>query len=136
MARKVLIVDDVGFVRRTIAKILTEANYQVVGEAEDGLAAIQMYKKVRPDLVTMDVVMPQMSGIEATRKIIQMDKSARIVMISAMEQESLVMEAINAGARDYLLKPFSADEIRQTLERVFVGDDQLVERAMSKVQVR
>ena len=136
MARKVMIVDDVSFVRKTIAKILTDANYQVVGEAEDGNAAIQMYKKLRPDLVTMDIVMPNMGGIEAARKICQMDKSARVVMISAMEQESLIMEAINAGARDYILKPFSADEILKTLERVFIGDDQLVERTMAKIQLR
>ena len=88
MARKVLIVDDVAFVRKVIAKILTDANYQVVGEAEDGPTAIQLYKKFRPDVVTMDVVMPQMSGIEAARKILQLDKAARVVMISAMEQES------------------------------------------------
>ena len=136
MARKVLIVDDVAFVRKVIAKILTDANYQVVGEAEDGPTAIQLYKKFRPDVVTMDVVMPQMSGIEAARKILQLDKAARVVMISAMEQESLIMESINAGARDYILKPFSAEEIIKTLDRVFVGDDQMVEKAIAKVQLR
>ena len=136
MARKVLIVDDVSFVRKTIAKILSDANYQVVGEAEDGNSAIQQYKKLRPDLVTMDIVMPNMGGIEAAKKICQMDKGARVVMISAMEQESLIMEAINAGARDYILKPFSADEILKTLERVFIGDDQLVERTMAKSNSR
>jgi two-component system chemotaxis response regulator CheY len=136
MARKVLIVDDVAFVRKTLARILSEANYQVVGEAEDGITAIQMYRKLQPDLVTMDIVMPNMSGIEATRKIVQLDKGARIVMISAMEQENLVMESINAGARDYLLKPFTTEDLLKTLERVFVGDDQLVEKAMTKLQLR
>ena len=136
MARTALVVDDVGFVRKTLTKILTDSNYQVIGEAEDGHTAVQLYKKLQPDVVTMDVVMPQMSGIEATRKIVQMDKGARIVIISAMEQESIIMEAINAGARDYVLKPFTVEDIVKTLERVFVGDDQLVEKAMGKVHLR
>lgn len=136
MARKVLIVDDVAFVRKTLRKIFTDANYQVVGEAEDGIAAIQLFKQHRPDVVTMDVVMPQMSGIEAAKKILQIEKSAKIVMISAMGQESLIIEAINAGVRDYLLKPFSAEEILKTMDRVFIGEDQLVEHAMTRVQLR
>ena len=136
MARKVLIVDDVSFVRKTIAKILTDANYQIVGEAEDGQTAIQMYKKLRPDLVTMDVVMPNMGGIESTKKICLMDKNAKIIMVSAMQQESLIMEAINAGARDYILKPFSAEEIVKTVDRLFSGDEQFVGGAMKKVQMR
>jgi len=75
-----------------------------------------------------------MSGIDATRKIVQMDKGARVVIVSAMEQENIVMEAINAGARDYILKPFLAEDILNTLDRVFIGDDQLVEKAMTKAQ--
>ena len=136
MARTVLIVDDAAFVRKTLHKILSDANYQVVGEAEDGQTAIQLYRKLHPDVVTMDVVMPQMSGIEATRKIMQMDKSGRIVIVSAMQQENLIMEAINAGARDYIFKPFSTEDILKTLDRVFIGDDQLVEKAITKVQLR
>jgi two-component system chemotaxis response regulator CheY len=132
MARKVLVVDDVPFVRKTISRILSDANYQVIGEAEDGIQAIQQYRKLQPDVVTMDVVMPNMSGIEATRKITQLDKSSRIVMISAMEQENLVMEAINAGARDYLLKPFSAAELLKTIDRLFSSEEQLTEKSMAK----
>lgn len=136
MARTVIIVDDAAFVRKTLHRIISEANYQVVGEAEDGQSAIQLYKKLKPDLVTMDVVMPVMSGIEATKKITQFDRAARVVIISAMQQENLIIDAINAGARDYIFKPFTADEIIKTLDRVFIGDEQLVEKAISRIQLR
>lgn len=118
MAKNVLICDDVAFVRTTLSRILTQAGYQVVGEAKDGQEAIQMYAKLRPDVVTMDIVMPMMSGIEATRKICKMDKDAKIVIITAMGQENFVMEAINAGAKDYLIKPFKSDEVLRTLDRL------------------
>jgi two-component system chemotaxis response regulator CheY len=114
----VLIVDDVAFVRSTLSTILMQSGYEVVGEASSGAEAIEQFGRLKPDLVTMDVVMPKMSGIEAARKIIKTTPTARIVMISAMGQESLVMEAIHAGARDYLLKPFSSEEILKTLAHV------------------
>jgi two-component system, chemotaxis family, chemotaxis protein CheY len=123
MARTVLIVDDVAFVRKTLSEILSEAHYQVVGEAADGAEAITQYMKLRPDVVTMDIVMPNVSGIEAARKIIAADKNARIVIISAMGQENLIMEAINVGAKDYLLKPFSAADVLKTVERAFVDEN-------------
>ena len=121
MAKTVLIVDDVPYVRKTLAQILTEAQYQVIGEATDGGQAVEMYQKLKPDVVTMDIVMPHMSGIDATRKIIKMDKNARIIIISAMGQENLVMEAINVGACDYILKPFSAAEVIKTVEFAIAG---------------
>jgi two-component system chemotaxis response regulator CheY len=122
MSRKVLIVDDVAFVRKTLSEILTQAGYQVVGEAADGQEAVTKYASTRPDVVTMDIVMPIMSGIEATRKIMKLEKDARVVIISAMGQENLVMEAINVGARDYVLKPFSASDVVKTLERVLLAE--------------
>jgi len=114
----VLIVDDVAFVRSTLSTILAQNGYEVVGEAASGPEAVEQFSRLGPDLVTMDVVMPKMSGIEAARKIIKAAPSARVVMISAMGQESLVMEAIHAGARDYILKPFSSEEVLKTLGHV------------------
>ncbi|MCM2278403.1 MAG: response regulator [Oligoflexia bacterium] len=122
MPKTVLIVDDVAFVRKTLNEVLTEAHYQVIGEAADGAEAVNLYMKLRPDVVTMDVVMPQMSGIDATRKILKYDKDAKVVIISAMGQENLVMEAINVGAKDYLLKPFSGAEVVKTIERALADD--------------
>jgi two-component system chemotaxis response regulator CheY len=122
MAKTILIVDDVGFVRRTLREIFTEAGYQVVGEAADGAEACDLYLKLRPDLVTMDMVMPTMSGIDATRRIVKMDPAARVVIISAMGQENLVMEAINVGAKDYILKPFTAMDVLKTVERAIYGE--------------
>lgn len=122
MRKTVLIVDDVAFVRKTLAEILSAADYQVIGEAKDGAEALQLYQQFQPSLVTMDIVMPRMSGIEATRRIMKADPNARIVIISAMGQENFVMEAINVGARDYILKPFRTDEVLRTLERVTLGD--------------
>ncbi len=122
MAKKVLIVDDVAFVRKTLADILVEAHYQVVGEAADGLEALELYAKLRPDVVTMDIVMPKMSGIEATQKIVKMDKDARVVIVSAMGQVNLVMEAINVGAKDYVMKPFSSSDVIKTIERALGPD--------------
>jgi len=122
MAKTVLIVDDIEFVRKTLSDILTAARYTVVGEAADGTEALQLYQTLNPDIVTMDIVMPKMSGIEATRKIVQFDKDARVVIISAMGQENLVMDAITVGAKDYLVKPFSAGDVVKTIERVLADE--------------
>lgn len=119
-----MIVDDVPFVRKTLRQILTDAHYHVVGEAADGQEAIELYSKLRPSVVTMDIVMPEMSGIDATRKILQMDSAAKVVIISAMGQESLVMEAIHVGAKDYLLKPFTAADVIKTIELVLSDHSQ------------
>lgn len=123
MAKTVLIVDDIPFVRKTLAEIFVKAHYEVVGEAQDGAEAVSLYSKLRPDLVTMDIVMPQMSGIDAARRIIKMDKNARIVIISAMGQENLIMEAINVGAKDYILKPFTSEEVIKTADRMIKGEE-------------
>lgn len=127
--KTVLIVDDIPFVRQTLKQILQEARYQVVGEAGDGQEALQMYAKLRPDIVTMDIVMPRLGGIEAARKILKLHKDARILIISAMGQESLVMEAINVGARDFILKPFSAADVIKALDRITQAEDPHAGRA-------
>jgi two-component system chemotaxis response regulator CheY len=129
MSKSVLIVDDVAFVRKTLSEMLTAADYHVVGEAQDGVQAIEMFSRLRPDIVTMDIVMPKLSGIDATRQIMKKDKDARIVIITAIGQENFVMEAINVGARDYILKPFKSDEVLRTLERVLLGDQKILSRA-------
>ncbi|MCM2324397.1 MAG: response regulator [Oligoflexia bacterium] len=134
MPKTVLIVDDVAFVRKTLNTILTDAHYQVVGEASDGAEAVNLYMKLRPDVVTMDVVMPQMSGIDATRKILKYDKDAKVVIISAMGQENLVMEAVNVGAKDYVLKPFSGAEVLKTVERALADDSAKVSRPAPREQ--
>jgi len=122
MAKTVLVVDDVAFVRKTLIEILSEAGYEVVGEAEDGEQAIERYRALRPSVVTMDVVMPKLGGIDATRAILKADKNAVIVMVSAMDQMNLIMEAIHAGARDYIQKPFSSRDIARVLDRAIRGE--------------
>jgi two-component system chemotaxis response regulator CheY len=131
MKKTVLIVDDISFVRKTLADILTKAHYQVVGEARDGVEAVDMFNQLKPDMVTMDIVMPRMSGIDATHRILQMHSTARIVVVSAMGQENMVMEAIGAGALDYIRKPFSATDIIRTIDRLLARTS-----GSSKVQER
>lgn len=125
MARTALIVDDVAFARRVIKEILTAAKYNIVGEAANGEEAVSLYNKHKPDFVTMDVVMPEKGGIEATRQILDGDRNARIVMISAMGHEQLLMEAINAGARDYIMKPFSPEDLLRAVEKVLHEEDEM-----------
>lgn len=132
MTKTVLIVDDIAFVRKTLAEILTRAHYQVVGEAADGTEAVSLYARLKPDLVTMDVVMPQMSGIDATRRIIKMDKNAKIIIISAMGQENLVMEAINVGAKDYILKPFTTSDVLKTVERALFAEQHILGKTLQQ----
>jgi len=122
MSRNILIVDDIDFVRKTLKQILTTAGYNVVGEAANGEEAVQMYRKYKPNLVTMDLVMPVMSGIEATRMILKSDKTARVVVLSAMAQENLITEAIHAGARDYILKPFQTQDVLRVISQL-ISDD-------------
>ncbi|BDG09676.1 response regulator [Anaeromyxobacter paludicola] len=119
MATRVLIVDDAVFMRTMIRDIFTEAGgFEVVGEAGNGLEAIERWKELRPDVATMDIVMPFKSGIEATREIVRLDPRAVVVMCSALGQESLVMEAIEAGASDFIVKPFRGDEVVAVVRKV------------------
>ena len=106
MGKKILIVDDAAFTRMMLKDILTKNGYEVVGEAENGAKAVEKYKEVTPDLVTMDITMPEMDGISALKNIRSIDSNAKVVMCSAMGQQAMVIEAIQAGARDFIVKPF------------------------------
>lgn len=121
MSRKVLICDDAIFMRTMVADILRGAGYEVVGEAETGVQAVEKYKSLRPDLVTMDIVMPDMGGIDAVREIRQHDPAARILMCSAMGQQALVVEAIQAGASDFVVKPFQPSRVLDAVERLLTA---------------
>jgi two-component system chemotaxis response regulator CheY len=121
MLKKVLIVDDAIFMRNIIKDILTEAGYSVVGEANNGEEAIEKCKKLIPDIVTMDIVMPVMNGIDAVREIKKFNNNIKIVMCSALGQESLVMEAIEAGASDFITKPFKKERVIEVLRRLNSG---------------
>ncbi|SHK29747.1 response regulator [Desulforamulus aeronauticus] len=118
MSKRILIVDDAAFMRMMIKNILSKNGYEVVGEAENGAMALQMFTELKPDLVTMDITMPEMDGIQGVKAIRGVDPNANIVMCSAMGQQSMVMEAIQAGAKDFIVKPFQQDRILQAIERV------------------
>ncbi len=123
MAVKVLIVDDAMFMRNMIAEIFNgkrykEEEYQVVAEAENGIEAVEKYKEHNPDIVTMDIVMPEMTGIEALKEIMGMDSGANVIMCSALGQDSLVMEALDAGAKDFIVKPFQPEKVLDVVIRI------------------
>lgn len=119
MKVRVLIVDDALFMRNMLKEILNNSGrYEVIGEAANGQEAIEVYQKLKPQLVTMDIVMPVMDGIEATREILKLDPTARIVMCSALGQEPLVIESIAAGAKDFIVKPFSPDKVVKVLDQI------------------
>ena len=118
MSKRILIVDDAAFMRMMIKNILLKNGYEVAGEAENGRIAVDLYKESKPDLVTMDITMPEMEGIEAVKEIRAVDPSASIIMCSAMGQQSMVMDAIQAGAKDFIVKPFQQDRLLQAIERV------------------
>lgn len=123
MAIKVLIVDDAMFMRNMIAEIFTGKKYgnedfEVVAEAENGLEAVERFREHKPDIVTMDIVMPEMTGIEALKEIIALDPSANVVMCSALGQDSLVMEALDSGAKDFIVKPFQPGKVLDVVIRI------------------
>lgn len=117
MAKKVLIVDDAVFMRMKLKDILEKNGYEVVGEAENGIEAVEKYKTENPDLVTMDITMPEMDGIEALKQIKAHDSGATVIMCSAMGQQSMVMDAIQAGAVDFIVKPFDTDRVIKSLDK-------------------
>ncbi|MDF2612678.1 MAG: response regulator [Clostridia bacterium] len=118
MAKSVLIVDDAAFMRMMIKDILSKNGYEVAGEADNGLKAIDKYKELSPDLVLMDITMPEMNGIDAVKNIKSIDPGAKIVMCSAMGQQAMVIESIQAGARDFIVKPFQADRVLEAVRKV------------------
>jgi two-component system chemotaxis response regulator CheY len=113
----VLIADDAAFMRMMIKNILTEGGYEVVGEAENGAVAVAKHRELRPDLTTMDITMPEMDGLSALKEIRGADPSARVVMCSAMGQQSMVIESIQAGARDFIVKPFQPDRVLEAVQK-------------------
>ncbi len=117
MAIRVLVVDDAAFMRMMIKDILNKNGYEVVGEAENGLKAVEKYQELRPDLTTMDITMPEMDGISAVKQIKLLDPAAKVIMCSAMGQQSMVIEAIQSGARDFIVKPFQPDRVLEAVRK-------------------
>jgi len=118
MANGILIVDDASFMRMMIKDILSKNGFIILGEAENGLKAIEKYKELTPDLVIMDITMPEMDGIQAVKEIKKINSNAKIIMCSAMGQQAMVIEAIQAGAKDFIVKPFQADRVVEAVKKV------------------
>ena len=118
MAKSILICDDAAFMRMMIKDILVKNGYNIAGEAENGVKAVEKYQETKPDLVLMDITMPEMDGIQALKKIKAIDANASVVMCSAMGQQSMVIEAIQSGAKDFIVKPFQADRVLESIRKV------------------
>ena len=121
MAPRVLIVDDAVFMRNTLKEIFTSQQFEIAGEAANGVEAVEKYKETTPDLMTMDIVMPFKNGIQATRDILAQDPEATIIFCSALGQESLVTEAIEAGATDFIVKPFRSENVMQVVQKALAN---------------
>ncbi len=115
---KILIVDDAAFMRMMIKDILTKNGYEIAAEAENGQKAVEKYAEARPDLVLMDITMPEMDGIQSLKKIKELDPSANVIMCSAMGQQAMVIEAIQSGAKDFIVKPFQAERVLEAVKKV------------------
>lgn len=117
MSIKILIVDNATFIRAMIKNIVSNNGYAVAGEAENGLEAVKLYQTLRPDLVTMDISIPVMNGIESTKAIKKIDSNARIIICTAVGQQSVVVEAVRAGAMDFIIKPFKQETLLRVMQR-------------------
>jgi two-component system chemotaxis response regulator CheY len=117
MKKRILVVDDAAIIRLMLSKIIVSDEYEVVGEAGNGTEAVQKYEELRPDLVTMDITMPDMDGIQAVKEIKKIDPNAKIVMCSAMGQKMMVLEAIEAGAASFIVKPFDEQKVKEVIKR-------------------
>ncbi|ACI16989.1 chemotaxis protein CheY [Coprothermobacter proteolyticus DSM 5265] len=122
MSKRVLIVDDAAFMRMMIKNVLTQNGYEVAGEASNGQEALVLYEKVKPDLVTLDITMPEMDGIQTLKELLKMDPSANVIMVTAMGQQQLVIEAIQVGAKDFVVKPFQPDRLIEAVRKA-LGDE-------------
>ncbi|MCI5613390.1 MAG: response regulator [Agathobacter sp.] len=118
MGKRVLICDDAAFMRMMIKDILTKNGYEIAGEAENGAIAVEKYSELQPDLVLMDITMPEMDGIQALKKIRANDGNANVIMCSAMGQQAMVIEAIQSGAKDFIVKPFQPDRVLEAVRKV------------------
>ena len=118
MGKRILVVDDAAFMRMMIKDILEKNGYEIVGEAQDGQEAVEKYQELNPDLVTMDITMPEKDGITALKEIKEMNPDALVVMCSAMGQQAMVIDAIQAGAKDFIVKPFQADRVIEAIQKV------------------
>ena len=118
MAKNILICDDAAFMRMMIKDILTKNGYNIAGEAENGAKAVEKYNELKPDLVLMDITMPEMDGIQALKKIKETDPNASVIMCSAMGQQAMVIESIQSGAKDFIVKPFQADRVLEAVQKV------------------
>jgi len=117
MGKNILIVDDAAFMRMMVKDILVKNGFTVVGEAQDGMEAIEKYKELSPDLVTMDITMPEMDGITALKQIKEINSGAKVIMCSAMGQQAMVIDAIQAGAKDFIVKPFQAARVIEAIQK-------------------
>ena len=116
--KNILVVDDAMFMRTVLKNVLVAGGYTVVGEAENGHDAVEKYKLLNPDIVTMDITMPGMDGLQATSEILKHDKEANICMVTAMGQQQMILEAVKRGAKDFIVKPFNADEILLKMKKI------------------
>lgn len=119
---KILIVDDSIISRKKLKKIIQMSNHEVVGEAVDGNEAYEKYEQLRPDLVTMDITMPNLDGISALKKIISSYKDAKIIMITALGQGNKILDALNNGAKNYITKPFEEEKVLNSIEEALIGE--------------
>lgn len=116
--KKILIIDDAAFMRMSLKMILERNDFEIVGEAENGAEGVEKYKELKPDIVTMDITMPEMTGIEALKKIIDSDPMAKVVIVSAMGQEHMVKDAVMNGAKSFIVKPFKEEHVVNTLRKI------------------
>jgi two-component system chemotaxis response regulator CheY len=118
MGNRILVVDDAAFMRMMIKDILVKAGYDVCGEANDGIQAVEKFRELRPDLITMNITMPEMDGITALQEIRKIDGGAKFIMCSAMGQQQMVIKAIKSGAKDFIVKPFQADRVLEAVKKI------------------